>query len=85
MSTLPTDRILSDPLALHYELKARGWGFAKVARSVTTTEQAITASIVRAVIYGVSAKHFDPIMAEVRRILEQEPVRRARSALTQGG
>lgn len=77
--TQTIDEILSDPLSIHFALKQRGSDFAKIARSVSTPDQPISAATVRATVYGVSARHHDTVMKEVRRVLADEPVRRSRS------
>lgn len=68
------DLIPADPLRVHFELKQRGSDFSKVARAISSAERPITAAIVRAVIYGVSARHHDLVLREIRRILKRRPL-----------
>lgn len=67
--------ILSDPLKTHFALKERGSDFSKIARAVSKDEPAITSSVVRAVVYGISMRHRDVILKEIGRVLTKMPPR----------
>lgn len=65
----------SDPLKMHFALKERGSDFSKIARALSTETRPITGSIVRSVVYGISLKHHEIVMDEIKRVLQRPTLR----------